>query len=198
MPNIGIYVSDTLDQRIRRLKERGADVQVSAVCQKGLEAAVEAEERSLDGDRMARLIARVNRTRTAAEQAEAEGVAAGRQWAEDVAAFSEMTEVRSIRDALASGPEWVERISVDANQVDLLCEYEGRRMNDDARSTFTLPESVPVDFFLDLVPHGRDEKHAHRAALGFIEGACSVLTALEEAMGRKPQIRDVDPDGIPF
>lgn len=181
MPNIGIYVPDALDQRLRRLKDLGVEIPVSTVCQKGLEAAIVAEERALRGDRLTRLIARVSRTRTAAEQAQDDGEAVGRRWAEDVAALSEMRKALDIRDDMRK----YEFNGVSGGRREDGSLFLVVSVDEDEPITYDVPDSVPQEFIGELASEGRLAPHADRAIWGFLEGACAVLAELEAALARK-------------
>jgi predicted transcriptional regulator len=57
--NLGVYIPDQLNARLQRLREKGIDLNASNVARRALEAAVEAEEEVLAGDRIARVVTRL-------------------------------------------------------------------------------------------------------------------------------------------
>lgn len=179
MPNVGVYIPDALDQRVRRLKELGVEVPVSAICQRCLETSVEAEEKAIKGDRMARLIARVQRTRTAEEQAVADGEGAGRRWAEDVAARSEMEAVR-VLDAEFRGNPGLDLVNIWIDKDDGLV-HAMFTSDTGAVPAAALPASVPLDFFEGLADP-QASRFAYQVFRAFLRGASAVLSELDAAL----------------
>jgi len=99
MARLTIYVPDRLSERMAQYRDR---LNLSAVCQAAIERAVEAEERLIEGDQLARLVARLQITSSPEERIFAEGVLEGRLWAETVASWPELVEVSGWPDAVNS------------------------------------------------------------------------------------------------
>lgn len=172
---------------------------VAKTCQAAVDQALEAGEKALTGDRLARLLARVKATRTRAEQAEAEGEAAGRAWAEDVAALSEMRRVRTIL-------EEHEQYRLQASEVDVVGDtvFLGRvhwPVDGDVEGwePTVLPISVPRQFLqraAAAVPSdesGVPKSYAGPLMSGFLRGATAVLAEVEEALRREAEERAIPP-----
>jgi len=182
LPNLGVYIPEVLNSRLQRLREKGLDLNASGVFQQALEAAVEAEEKALAGDRLARVVARLRVARTPLESANADGEAAGAAWAEDVAALSELHQLR----------EFLTRVEKDNVQiVDIRFEYRvtlelGTWDDDDLvplGEVETLPESVPRDFFKRAQqPYHNNVHYTSPLIFGFLRGAVSVLGNVEAAI----------------
>jgi hypothetical protein len=185
VPNIGIYVSEPLHARLQRLKEHGVELSVSAVCQRGLEAAVEAEEKALRGDRLARLLARVKSAKTLAEQVEAEGDAAGRAWAEDVATLSEMKRISQLLETvrhnrLDASEAHVGKRSVRIEFVRWLGDGDIEPWGDES-----LPDSVPGEFFERASKPREGVGYMASAVVGFLEGVEAVLQVIEHSFEKE-------------
>ncbi|MDA8261998.1 MAG: hypothetical protein M0Z47_04120 [Actinomycetota bacterium] len=193
MPSVGIYLSDALHGRIQRLKERGVELNASAVAQRALEAAVEAEESALEGDRLRRLVFRLQSTRSAVEEAVASGLAAGRTWAEDVAAFSELKAVAAIEAAYA--PFVLDRITFEPVVTLLGHDARDPRPGIYAEERIELPDSVPTGPFDPYV----GERFQADFVLGFLKGATGIFDQVVKAMPEQRQDEDdVHRDAIPF
>jgi len=190
MPSVGVYLSDSLRARLQRLKDRGVDLNTSAISQRALESTVEASEAALDGDRLRRMVHRLKAARSASEQAEADGAAAGRAWAEDVAALSELKEVAKVEERF---PYFYVR-GINLEPVVELWGYDGREDDPDAAEPerLELPESVPRALFERAL---EEPRYRDSFISGFLGGATGMLTLALEAMGRET---DVDPDDIAF
>jgi hypothetical protein len=165
-------------QRLERLEEKGAPVDISKTCQSAVDEALEAAERVLIGDRMARIIARLKTTRTPAEQVQAEGEAAGRAWAEDVAALSDLRRAERILAELI-------RERKEASNVDIVGERiyiqwvtwpEGQGDPEPVGQTM-LPQSVPIEVF-----RGGFRAYTAWGVEGFLRGAVDVLKLVDGAL----------------
>ena len=182
MPNLGVYIPEVLNARLQRLREKGLDLNASGVFQRALEAAVEAEEKALAGDRVARVVARLRVARTPMESANAEGEAAGAQWAEDVAALSELHRVRELLNRLEK-----ESLDIVEAKIEHRVSLELGTWDDNDMIPLgeveTLPESVPRDFFeRALQPYHNNVHYTSPLIFAFLRGAVRILGMAETAM----------------
>ncbi len=188
MPNLGVYIPDQLNSRLQRLRDKGIDLNASNVARRALEVAVEAEEKALEGDRMPRLLARLASTKTARELAEAEGEAAGRAWAEEVAAHSELKAIRALLEKMDS--ERLEVYQVHTGSTRVLLEFIQWESATDQPTVlddrYTLPESVPREFF-DRARQPDEKKVSHLSLMAgaFMRGATDVLRVVDEAIAKE-------------
>jgi Arc/MetJ-type ribon-helix-helix transcriptional regulator len=188
VPNLGVYIPDQLNARLQRLRDKGIDLNASNVARRALEVAVEAEEKALEGDRVPRLLARLASTKTARELAEAEGEAAGRAWAEEVAALSELRTVRALLEKMDS--EQLEVYKVDTGSSRVLfqlmkweADTDGPIVLDDQ---YTMPVSVPKEFFdRATLPDEKKVSHLSLVAGAFMRGAADVLGVAEVAIAKE-------------
>lgn len=184
MPNLGIYLPDTLHSRIQRLKEMNIDIPTSTICQHCLEQAVTAEEKALAGDRLAKVVARLRSTKTASEQVSDEGKALGRRWAEDTANLADLRKV-----ALVAA--YVETNRLDVGDIRrhgayVLVEFVHWPENADnpvprGEPVTRLTGSIPIE---DIGRMARREgvMHLSNAFASFCRGATEVLDTVEEAL----------------
>ncbi len=183
MPNIGFYVPQALNERIQRLREKGVDLAPSAICQRALTAAVDAEERALSGDRLAKLLARVQSTLTLRDRVEADCRGAGRRWAEDIAALSEMREIRGILQSLERQELEVDQVNVGRHGVWL---ETVRWVNDgedvEPATSLSLPHSVPTDFFEHASDPEEGVAYTSVRVYGFLQGVVDILELVEHAL----------------
>lgn len=185
MPNLGVYIPEVLNSRLQRLREKGLDLNASGVFRQALEAAVEAEEKALAGDRVARLLTRLRVARTPMESAKADGEAAGSQWAEDLATLSELRQVRDLLNRLEK-----ESLDIDEVRLEYRVTLELATWDDNALIPVgvveTLPESVPRDFFeRALQPYHNNAHYTSPLIFGFLRGAVRILEVAEKAMARE-------------
>jgi hypothetical protein len=186
MPNVGIYINQPLQDRIDRLKAAGAELNTSTICQRALDAAVQAEELALQGDRMARLLARLQTARTPGEQARADGEAAGRAWAEDIATLSELRQIRQL--GLRMAREHLEVDSVDLGPTWSVLGLLQWEMGDDGepnvagQTSAVLPASVPRDFLEHASDPVGGTVYRMAKVEGFVDAASDVLGQVEAAM----------------
>jgi hypothetical protein len=185
-------------ERLERLKEKGMPVDVAKTCQAAVDQALEAGEKALTGDRLARLLARVKATRTRVEQAEAEGEAAGRAWAEDVAALSEMRRIRNLL-------EEHEKLRLEAMGVEVVGDmvfmqrihWPTDGQDCEPWEPTILPSNVPRDFLTRAVATSDEgnipTQYTAPLVNGFLRGASAVLTEVEEALRREAEERAIQP-----
>jgi hypothetical protein len=185
LPNLGVYIPEVLNSRLQRLREKGLDLNASGVFRQALEAAVEAEEKALAGDRVARLVTRLRAARTPMESAQADGEAAGSQWAEDLAALSELHRVRDLQNRLEK-----ENLDIVGARLAYRVTLELGTWEDDDMIPIgeveTLPESVPRDFFeRALQPYHNNVHYTAPLIFGFLRGAVRILEVAEKAMAQE-------------
>jgi hypothetical protein len=185
LPNLGVYIPDVLNSRLQRLREKGLDLNASGVFRQALEAAVEAEEKALAGDRTARLVSRLRVARTPMESATADGEAAGSQWAEDLATLSELRRVRDVLGRLEK-----ESLDIIGTRLEYRVTLELGTWEDDDMIPLgeveTLPESVPRDFFERArQPYHNNVHYTAPLIFGFLRGAVRILEVAEKAMAQE-------------
>jgi hypothetical protein len=187
--NVGVYLPSSLQDRIQALKEKGVDLPVSVICQRALEAAIEAEERALAGDRLARVLARLKSTRTPGEQMAAEGEAAGRRWAEEVAALSELRRVREVRESMEANRLAPQEVQLGSHRGSI--SFVTFTDDDvDHWGSLWVPGNLPREFF-DRAATSHDHVVYLASGLdGFLRGAVAVLDAVEEALEMEPPAED--------
>jgi hypothetical protein len=213
--NLGIYIPPALQHRIQSLKEKGVSVPVSAICQRALEAALDAEERALSGDRLARVVARLKSTKTLGEAWMADGEAAGRRWAEDVARLAELQSVRSVLECIEAEHLQVAEVQTGRHNGRINLVRIRADGTVDSRPPAHLPGNVPRELFERAGTAHDGIVYIDHATKGFLRGASAVLDAVEQALAMEshsgPGIGagatntdltiatiDVDPNDIPF
>jgi hypothetical protein len=182
VPNVGIYLSESLHERMQRLKANGVELSASAVCRRCLEQAVEAEERALVGDRLARLLVRVRSTLTDGEQVDADARALGRRWAEDTAALSEMRRVAGVDGYRETNRLQAVGIEALARTVRVeLIHWPLQADEPEPWDPIYIPASIPVEA-LNQVAKRKGTTYTDAALDGFVKGVTDVLNVIEDAL----------------
>jgi hypothetical protein len=154
-------------------------VDLTKTCQAAVDAALDAAERSDSPDRLRLVATRLLASRTPYEAAEAEGHNAGRRWAEDIAALSELRHLASIVAQMDAKRAEVLFPHIVVDRIHLEC---GTVLDDGdiiPDVIVSLPESVPIEWF-DRAAEPQDGRSYDNAyAQGFLQGAVSVLHAVE-------------------
>jgi hypothetical protein len=166
-------------QRLDRLKSQGAGIDVSKTCQTAVDTALETAERALGGERLALVAARLKSARTPSETAEAEGIAAGRRWAEDIAAMSELRRVAALLNEIESKRLVITDVALQGGRLHLERVFWGEDGNFEPWPDVALPQSVPRDFFASAREPRNGVRFVSSSALGFLQGAAAVLSEVE-------------------
>lgn len=185
MANLNVYVPAGLAQRLEPFKER---IKVSEVCQAALQRAIDAEEAADRGNRIPRILERLNRTLSPADAAKADGSALGSKWAEESAAMTELEQVARLEQLAENWvvePQSLHRLDSGGFALSWT-DGEGKR------EMHYLPDTVPTDWFEEI----GESPFFDDYVWGFIVGAAAVHHAVKAEVER--QRGAVDPDDIPF
>jgi hypothetical protein len=174
MPNVNVYVPNPLAKRLEPFKDR---LKVSEICQAALEAAITAEEAVDRGNRLPRIINRLERTLSPSDMAQAAGRDVGRDWGEATASMAELQQVAELS-------ETAEDMFA---QTDSLTYYKtggvGIRWKDDGKPDAwrVLPDTVPQAFFKEAAEGAFFDAHVY----GFISGATDLWEDVQKELQRR-------------
>src|SRR5207245_9432911 len=163
--------------RPQRLRDKGGELNASNVFRQAREGAVEVEEKALGGDRVARLVARLRTARTPMEAARADGEAAGAQWAEETAAYSELRDTKDLLKRLESEGLDVIRLDLGSRVALELGKWDnGAHDMIPLGDVVQLPDSVPADYFKRAQePYHKGVHYTSPLVFAFMHGAVDVL-----------------------
>jgi hypothetical protein len=179
MPNVNIYISTPLSARLEQYKDR---LKISEVCQSALEIAIEAEEEADRGNRLPRIISRLQSALSPRDTARAAAFDVGRAWAERTASMGELRQVADLREVacttFADADSLVKYASggVGIVWVDETGERGPRQ---------ALPDSVPQSFFADAAV----SVFFDASVQGFVEGAAKLWGDVQAELKRRERAR---------
>ena len=177
MPNVGVYLSEELEARIRRLKEKEVVINVSSICQEALDRHLSELELKPGERRVARLVERLRVARTPVQRTQDTGRREGVRWAEETAAWEDIKAVTAWDQIYWDGDSDGSHVLVDFYPVG------GLDITD-------LPDPNT------LCPDLAHQPGSHDVAFweGFREGVRVIHAMVQPEL--EPGV--IDPDDIPF
>jgi hypothetical protein len=184
MPNINVYLSAPLGARLDQYKDR---IKISEVCQAALEFAIEAEEEADRGNRLPRIISRLQSALSPRAAARMAAFEVGRDWAERTATMDELRHVAELREVACT-------MFADADSlVDYASGGVGIRWMDEMGEQgerYVLPDSIPRDFF----PESATSGFFDASVQGFVEGATKLWGDVQAELKRRERPIPASPD----